>query len=145
MNKQLSPRSFIISIILILLVSLGFLGGLYYFLNKDFPKIEKKETVYNPVTKEPVSFNLEINNPEDDLLMYDKSVVVSGSTSPETTILITNGERNYGTEADNKGSFSRVVELQPGLNALTVNAFNETGETKSVTKTVYYSQEKLTN
>ena len=145
MNKQLSPRSFIISIVLILLVSLGFLGGLHYFLNKDFPRLEKKDTTYSPVTKEPVSFNLEINNPEDDLLMYDKSVVVSGSTAPETTILITNDTKSYGTEADDKGSFSRVIELQPGLNVLIINAFSDTGETKTITKTVYYSQEKLTN
>lgn len=117
------------------------LAGLYYFLNKDFKRFSFQN--YQPVTTEPISFNLEISNPEDEILVFEDSLVISGTTSPLSTILISVNDEDFGLEASSKSQFSTVVSLQNGLNRLQVTAIDQEGNTKTDQRTVYYSEEKI--
>lgn len=141
MSNKLSPKTFIFSQIFLLIAGLAFLASLYFYLNKDFSKPSIAN--YIPVTQKPASFSLEVNNPEDQLLTYNKTIVISGKTSPKATVIISTNASDAGLEADSKGEFSTVVDLKPNINDLKISAFDEFGNTQSNTRTVFYTEEKI--
>lgn len=142
MDRKLSTKSFIISQVLILAAGLAFLAGIYYIVNVKGIETDKLKS-YNPVTTTPKSFNLEINNPDDDILIPDKSIIVSGTTTPGSTIIVTLENTNIGLEANSKGEFSTLISLVSGVNEINITAFDALGNSKSDTRTVYQSEEKI--
>ncbi len=150
MNKKLSFKAFLFYQAVIFTFSLIFLGGMYYLLNDGrFPCCEKKDlltsrwALQGPLTKEPSSFNLEINNPDDNTVVFEGTVSVSGKTAPKATVIISSGARDIGLNADSKGEFSKVIDLSSGPNTLTITAFDSSGNSTNETRFIYYSEEKL--
>lgn len=142
-NKEISKTHFIISQFLLLFLGLSFFLGIYFYLNKDNPKVNFKN--YYPVTRKPTSLNLEINNPDDEIIISDKNLIISGSTEPFTTLVISNvasGE-SLGLEANQKGEFSKIIPLEIGVNIIKLTAFDSSGNSKEETRTIYYTQEKI--
>lgn len=144
-ETELSFTAFLASHLLIFLIALGVLGWVYYMLyDINLPLGGKSITeTYKPVTSAPISFNLDLNNPEDNALVFDKTIVVSGKTSPNSTVIISVNETESATESNSRGDFSKVLVLVPGLNRVTVDAFDSQGNTKQVQRLVYFSEEKL--
>lgn len=144
-DKSLSFKQFLISHLGILLIGLFYLGVLYFFLNegKIFCCVNSSLKDYIPVTTTPSSFSLEINSPDDEAAVFEKSIVISGTSSPLATIIIASSSETVGLETSNKGEFSKVFSLNPGLNLITITAFDQNGNKKQDFRTVYYSQEKL--
>lgn len=141
LTKKLSTEAFVISMVLIFVLGLVLIIIANFILNKDFKKTDLSN--YLPVTTEPLSFDLMINNPDNNTIVNSKSVVVSGKTSPKASIIISSESGDTAFEANQKGEFSKVVSLVPGLNILIIQAFDPQGNTKSVQKTLYYSEEKI--
>lgn len=143
----ISTTTFIFSHLTMLILGLIFIFGLYLFLNdgKVFPNGANDLLSYQPVTKKPISLSLEIKNPEDELIVSDKNIIVSGSSGSFAAIVILNTQtgENLGFEADSEGEFSKVINLEEGLNELTITAFDKSGNSKSQSRTVYYTEEKL--
>ena len=139
----LSTKTYIISHLAILASGLFFFGGLYYILYID--KFNPTLIEYNPVTKEPVSLFLEIANPEDEILVDKDNLVVSGKTGPELTVIISSPITDAGFQAGIDGQFSKVISLAPGANLIEITAFDNEGNSKTVTRTIYYSEEKIWN
>jgi hypothetical protein len=121
-------------------VALGLLFSLFHFLNKDFSTTLGS---YLPVTKKFSSFDLNLDNPDDNVIVADKSIIVSGNTSPNVTVVISTEVSDIGLETDDKGHFSKVVTLEKGLNILTLKAFDQNGNEKTIYRTVYFTEEKL--
>lgn len=140
---EISTKNFIISQFLLFVLCLSFFLGIYIYLNKDNPKVNFKN--YYPVTRKPTSLSLEINNPDDEIIVYDKNLVISGSTEPFTTLVISNLalDENIGLEANQKGEFSKIIPLEIGVNILKLTAFDSSGNSKEETLTIYYTQEKI--
>ena len=142
-DKEISKTHFIISQFLLLFLGLSFFLGIYIYLNKDNPKVSFKN--YYPVTKKPTSLSLEINNPDDEIIVSDKNLVISGSTEPFTTLVIFNlaSDESLGLEANQKGEFSKIIPLEIGVNIIKLTAFDSSGNPKEETRTIYYTQEKI--
>lgn len=132
----LSTKTFILSHLTLLIIALIFFGGLYYILYPE--RFSPNNPDYNPVTKEPVSLFLEITSPEDDILVNDPNLVISGETSPNTAIIISGSNVDTALQSGKNGDFSKVFSLSPGPNIIEINAFDDEGNFKSVTKSVYY-------
>ncbi len=132
---------------LILLLGLLFLAALGLVVWKNLPQNKQillpTSSAYNPVTKIPVSFTLEITNPDDELLVFDKSIVVSGKTTPKTTVVINDDGELSTTEADSNGQFSKVIVLDTGVNKILIHGVDTQGNSKEDHRTVYYSEEKI--
>jgi hypothetical protein len=146
-SLEISTKTFLLSHIVLLIFGLIFLFGLSYILNDGKLFCCKTDALQNylPVTKKPSSIELNITGPDDEQLLYEKSIIFKGKTTPLAILLLTNlstGE-NLGFEASNKGDFSKVVTLKDGLNEFTITAFDSEGNKKSEIRTVYYSVEKL--
>ncbi len=141
----ISTKTFVISHLLIFILSAGFLIGVHFYLDSDFPKFNPK--TYIPVTKPPTSFSLNINNPEDELLSSDKTLTISGSTAPKATIILVNSgltnKTTTGFQANTKGEFTKIINLFDGVNILTISAFDIKGNIKTETRTIYYEKEVL--
>lgn len=142
LGKKLSPKQFILSHLLILISGLIFLGGLHYILNIQY---QKPGTPFSsgPVTTPPKSLRLVLDQPDEDLLTFQSSVIVSGQTAPLTDVLISTDTDDLVIRSKPDGSFSTVLDLDEGINRIIVTVFDAKGDSRSVERALYYSKEKL--
>lgn len=141
MSKNISTTSFIFSMLVILLLGSAFFLALHFYLNpKQIPVTFQN---YQPVTTLPVSLTLDLSNPDDNLLVFDSSLLVSGKTVTGALIIITLNNQNQLLTANPDGYFSQTVKLSPQVNQLSVSAFDNLGNYKSEQRTIYFSEEKL--
>ena len=142
LGKKLSTKQFILSHFLILIFGLIFLSGLYYILNIQYRQSPNLFEA-GPVTTTPKTLRLELQQPDNDLFSNQSSVLVSGKTSPFLNILIYSDSQNLVIKAKGDGSFSTVFNLDEGVNQITVVVFDNSGDQKSDTRTVYFSKERI--
>lgn len=142
LSKKIPVKHFILSQILILAVGLSFLAGLYYILNIQFQR-PTQPFLNGPVTTAPKSLRLTLDNPDDDSLSFQNSIIVSGQTAPLKDVLIFTDSQNLIIESKKDGSFSTVLNLDEGENKITAVTFDTTGDSRSVERTVFYSKEKI--
>lgn len=141
LTQKLSPRVFFLSQAMILFLGLIFLGSLYYMLYA--PNSSESSVVAGPVTTLPKSLRIDLDQPDDNLLTFAPSLVVSGNTLPNLRVLISTESQDSVVESKKDGSFSTVINLNEGTNNLTVVVFDSAGESKQIERTVYYSKEKI--
>ena len=142
LDKKLSRKHFIISQILILILGLFFLSGLYFILNIQYQK-SSDPFLYGPVTSKPKSFTLDLDQPADETLSFQVSILLSGRTSPNMEILISTDTDDQVIKSRPDGSFSITLNLDEGVNNIKVVAFDSTGDSRLAEHTVYFSKEKL--
>lgn len=130
----------IIPLIIVSILVVGLAFGLKNYLNQDIKSGIKN---YLPVSKPVTAFKLEITNPDEDILVFDKNIIVSGRTNPESSIIISLQNSNYGIEADKEGQFSKVISLKSGVNNITITAFDNEGNSKQELRSVYFTEEKI--
>lgn len=142
LTQKISPKHFILSHLLIFIISLIFLGWLYYILNLQYQK-SSAPFLNGPVTSRPKSFTLTLDQPADESLVFSPSILVSGKTSPHQDVLISTESRDQVIEAKSDGSFSLTLNLDEEVNDIKVVVFDSTGDTRETDRLVYYSKEKL--
>lgn len=142
LGRKLSTKQFILSQIVILAVTLLFLGGLYYLLNIQYQK-PKNLFTNGPLTTAPKSLRLSLDQPDDDTLTFQSSIIVSGKTAPSSDVLISTETQDLVIKSKTDGSFSTVLKLDEGVNRILVAVFDATGDSRSTERTVYYSKEKI--
>lgn len=84
---------------------------------------------------------LNVTAPETGIFTNSETIVVSGNTSDQTsspvTITIKVGSKDQGTVTVNAdGTFSKTVQLENGLNTITIIATDTAGKQSTVTKTI---------
>lgn len=79
---------------------------------------------------------LEISEPSDnqEIKGGDKKVKVSGTTDPDSNVLINGGY----VIVNNEGKFSTEINLNDGDNTITIQAVNDYGSTETTQKIVKY-------
>lgn len=142
LNKKLTTKQFIISQLLLLLVGLIILGGIYYILNIQYYK-DNKPFLNGPVTTLPKSLRLDLDQPDDNTLFFQVTILVSGKTGPLKEVLISTDSQDLVIKSKKDGSFSTEINLDEGENTVTAVVFDSDGDSKSLERTVYYSKEKL--
>ena len=142
LTKKLSTKHFIISHILILIAGLIFLSGLYYILNIQYQK-GSSPFLNGPLTLPPKTLRLDLDQPDNDSLYFQSSILVSGKTAPLTEVLIFTDTQDLIIKSRKDGSFSLSVNLDDGENKITAVVFDPTGDSRFAERTVYYSKEKL--
>lgn len=142
LRKKLSLKHFIISHVLILAAGLIFLGGLYYILNIQY-KTSSNSFTQGPVTSKPKSFTLTLDQPADEALSFNSSILISGKTAPHLDVLISTDGSDQVIEAKPDGTFSLSLTLNEGVNNIKIVAFDQMGDIRETERLVYYSKEKL--
>ncbi|MBI2334875.1 hypothetical protein HYU96_03665 [Candidatus Daviesbacteria bacterium] len=142
LNRKLSFKVFLLSQLAILVIGLIFLITLYNFLYPE-SRNETAGPTGGPVTTLTKSLRIDLDQPDDNLLTFQSSLIISGSTLPGLAVLISTDTEDSVIESTKDGSFSTVIKLEEGVNNLMVIVFDEKGDSKSIERTIYYSREKL--
>lgn len=142
-SKKLSTKTFVLSQILILIIGCIFVFGLHYFLNIYNPNINPYSSNLGPVTKAPKSLRLDLDQPDDDTLTFDSSIIISGKTAPNTEVLISTNSLDYVLKSKSDGNFSTIIKLNEGVNQISAAVFDSTGDSRSQERTVFHSKEKI--
>ncbi|QQG43221.1 MAG: hypothetical protein HYW45_03395 [Candidatus Daviesbacteria bacterium] len=142
LDRPLSPKIFVISQILILLLGLVFVGGLYYVLNVQYQS-STTPFLSGPVTSAPKSLSLEVTDPSDNRLVFKTNLLVSGKTLPHLKVLISTSEQDQVVTSSASGSFSASLTLNEGPNKISVTVFSDSGEEKTIIKNVFYLKEQI--
>ncbi|OGE15857.1 hypothetical protein A3F00_04770 [Candidatus Daviesbacteria bacterium RIFCSPHIGHO2_12_FULL_37_11] len=112
----------IIALVLVLL-ALGIFAVIYYKSTYQAPAIPTFQTSLLQLTLEsPNSGTITVNN----------KILVKGKTSPNATVVIYTDENENSVEADLYGNFEGEIMLAGGINTLTVTAFAENGDEKTL-------------
>lgn len=138
-------KFFIIAIIAILVLGLGAIGIFHYVLNVQYqgPSKESQLIGAGPVTRERVSLTFNLTSPDDNSISFGSDTLVSGKTSPNAVVILDLNNSYTSLEANSLGDFSTTLKLEQGINNLTATVFDELGNSKTESRTVYYSKEKL--
>ena len=143
MGKRLTRKQFMLSQILILAVGLFLIVTLYYLVNIQYRQTANPYSQGLTVTTPPKSLRMDLNQPDDDLLTFTKEVIVSGQTGPNMDVLISSQSQDLIVKSTPEGKFSTIFDLNAGVNEIRVVVFDATGDTRSETRTVYFSEEKI--
>jgi hypothetical protein len=85
-----------------------------------------------------------VTQPEDESLVTEASIHVSGQTYPNSTIVVLGGTTEAIGSSDDKGNFSVAVNLQSGANILSIRVLNPNYNTLEVVRSVIFSTADLT-
>lgn len=143
LKKNLSTQTFFISQLLLLTLGLIFLAGLHYIVNIQYQEPSGTYSNSGPVTSLVSSLSLDLHQPQDSTLSFSPSILFSGKTSPNTLVLISSQVIDQMLESKTDGTFSLVFDLEVGVNIISLAAFDASGNQKTITKTIYYSKEKI--
>lgn len=140
--KHLPGSVFTLFITAITIISFGLIFVLNYILNIQYQS-PTNPILIGPVTTTPKSLLISLDQPEDNLLVFDPSLIVSGSTSPNIQVLISTDDTDLIIDSKQDGKFSTVLELEPGLNRIKVVVFDAKGDMRSAQRSVFFTKEKI--
>lgn len=143
LNQKISPKFFIISHILILLLAILFLGWLYYVLYWGQKPPTLSQLGEKLFTQKPKTILIDLDQPDEDSLVYDPSILISGKTTPNTDILIMSDGEDLIVRSKADGNFSVSLDLSEGVNKISAVVFETSGEARLSERLVFYSKEKL--
>lgn len=75
-------------------------------------------------TSSQVSLFLTISSPSGNQTVSDASIIIKGTTTPQTPVMI----NEFELTADSQGSFSKSLSLDEGENYINVVAYNSEGQ-----------------
>ncbi len=87
--------------------------------------------------------SLTLESPASGDIVLDDLVLVKGKTLPQTTVVFYTETDENSMESDSQGNFEGTLTLEIGINTLTVTAFAENGEEKTITLDLVYDEESV--
>jgi hypothetical protein len=105
---------------------------------------DQKTLALTPAPDQEFSGELILNSPEDEIVQSEKTTSVSGTTLPNSFIIILVGNNEKITSSDESGNFSVEVELEDDVNIITTVVLDENGRSITDTKTIIVSDDPLT-
>lgn len=103
------------------------------------------QLINNPISTESATIQdpqLVINSPEEELLVNEEELIVSGSGNPDSFVIILVNDVETISNTDESGNFSVKVKLNPGGNLIEINSIDEDGKQISKQRTVIYESEQ---
>lgn len=99
------------------------------------------QLINNPVSSESAIIQdpqLMINSPEEDLFTNEEDLIVSGSSTPNSFVVVFVNDKENISSTDESGNFSIKVKLTEGGNLIEINSIDEDGKKISKQRTVIY-------
>ncbi len=127
-------------VLLVLLVGAGAVGGYYYYSNYLKPTPEAVVAPLPQVVKTAPAekLTLSINSPADGDLASSSQANVTGKTKSNMPVVIFTDTDSSTVQSDSSGNFSGTVNLEKGINALTVSVFDDDGTEVTQSMDVVY-------
>jgi hypothetical protein len=100
---------------------------------------EQNTATPTSITASVPSFS--ILEPQDMTVIAQNPFIISGTSTPDTFLLISSDENDYLTKTTQEGRFTQAVMLDIGVNQITITNFEKDGRKQVATRTVVYSNE----
>lgn len=130
-----------------IVVGLGITFGIYKIKKSKTTPIDQqmKDLGQKPTPTPPTDSQqkLLITSPQDETVLSDTTLRVSGKAEANEMIVISVNDTDYITQADSIGAFAKDVELSVGGNIIEVTAISIDGKQTKVTQNVTVSTESL--
>lgn len=152
MNKDALLATFIGFIVGLLVTGLVLYGPGWAknFPKIQLPKISWKLPSFGKATSSPTPTPIEapkehavtIESPLPDTVEQGEKVLVSGTTSSSSTVIISGPVDDVVIEANGDGKYAGKVTLSEGKNDVAVVSFQKSGAVASRTVSVFYTPEE---
>lgn len=86
-----------------------------------------------------VQHQLAITSPDNSIVVDSDTIIIKGTTTPLSQIVISLATDTLFEEADSDGNFSQEIELDAGSNIIQISSFSPTEEEASTTLLITYS------
>ena len=139
MKQERVILSFIMVVIGLLVAGVAFY---IYQGTKSVPGSKTSILVASP-TPTPIntSVYLNVDSPTDESIVDNKTVTVSGKTTPDATIVIMTNSDQKVIQPSEQGDFSSTIIITGGVNLIQITALGSDGQSATVQKTITYSIE----
>lgn len=138
----------------VLAISIGFALGLIITFGiwtanqslKNLPQSSPKASIIpspTPSNSQTTNNQLTINTPDDESLVSTDTVTLSGTSTPQATLLVISESGEQTIVADASGNFSVDIDLITGFNVITVHSYSADGQESSKSLTITYSTAKI--
>jgi hypothetical protein len=151
-------KEFILAIILGALLGFGLTGG-YFALNANKNKnnlpsptetpipivspVAGKKTTPEP-TQIPASSNLlVVDSPENESIVNNSKITISGKSSPKSAVIITTSQKTYSQNTKEDGLFSIDIDLESGANKINVSSIDSQDNQTNILLFITYSTAKI--
>lgn len=140
--KKIPPKYFFLSQFAILFFGLLSIFIIHYIVNIQY-KVSNNPFSQGPLTSLPKSFTLTLDQPFDNSLVFEDNLLISGKSNPNMKVLIYSDTLDLVVKTKSDGKFSQSLDLEEGVNNIKVVVFDEEGDSREESRTVYYSKEKI--
>ena len=125
-----------------------FASGIAFYLyqsTKTIPQSEIKTiSLVSPTPKnEKSNVFLTLNKPKDEEVVSEKTITISGKTTPTATVVIVSEYTEQVITPAKNGDFSTTITLQDKQNYIEIAAIDPSGDEVTVSRTVTYSTESF--
>jgi hypothetical protein len=145
MGFYMKQERVILSFIMVL-IGLLVAGGIFYFYQSTKTVSPSTTTIVNRITPTPTpepKIYLSLNQPSDEQVVASKTLVISGKTNPEATLIVITGADQQVIQPTSQGDFSTTITLGDGQNLIELQSILPTGETTMIKRTITYSIENF--
>ncbi|MBI2431229.1 MAG: hypothetical protein HYV39_04405 [Candidatus Levybacteria bacterium] len=131
--------SFIAVVIGIFVAAIGF----YFYQTTKVIKETDLKNIKTPLSPTPKKSSLFItlDSPKDEEVTDKRTITLSGTTTPNATVIVTTMTNDYMLTPTPTGSFSSSIVLENGQNEITILAVAQNGEEEKIVRTVTVSSE----
>lgn len=110
-------------------------------ITKALPKVKLQTTAPAP-TPTPTQFSVTIESPLAETIENRTDILVSGVTTPGSTVVVAGSVDETGVVAQPDGKYAGKITLTEGKNDIIVTSYQQTKQANQ-TVTVYYTPENL--
>lgn len=139
MKKEKAVLSFVAVFIGLVVAGIAF----YIFqLTKTLPPQKTRtETVQAPTQTPKSTLFLTITEPNDEQVMDRKVVKIAGKTSPDALVVLLTKSDHDVIKPTSQGDFSTTLNIENGVNLISITAIGSNGEEKTVMRTLSFTTE----
>jgi hypothetical protein len=151
-------KEILLAITLGALLGFGITGG-YIAINKEKVSATVVSVSPTPTNNNPSNPNdtptpitdstdtnthqLTIESPENETIIANSQTSIKGTTSPQSSLIVTTPVNTYYTTADNAGNFNLNIEVESGVNSIQIDSIDSSDNQASTQLIITYSTAKI--
>lgn len=148
-------KELFLAIILGALLGFGVTGGFFALQkNKNPTVVTDNITPTISISPENITPTIDVNqnksnssltitSPENNAVVATSKLAITGSTQPNSTIIITTLTNSYTTTSDSSGSFSTTIDLDSGANQINLTSIDSDDNQTESQLLITYSTAKI--
>jgi hypothetical protein len=150
-------KELLLAVILGALLGFGITGGIVALKNNKSSSgtlsVNNSPTAAVSVSPQPTTdtsnssgtsnHQITVESPQNDSIVANSKVTIKGSTSPQSSLVITTPSKSYFATADNAGNFNLDIDVDSGVNQIQIDSFDSQDNQATTQLIITYSTTKI--